>query len=512
MNTKPLSLFIYALLSLAMFIAAAPELSAQNFSGRGVDMRSMEQARHSCREPAFTVRTELIQVSITIRDILECNEKGGFYREDGSCDIVVSPGHEFFLNDGSRNEDALAFVTGGGTALIGGPDGETVTCCSDSTERDRFSCPSGQSGQIVDHYSVNCDTGARTFIRTTDNCTDLACEDDPDHPDYPDCGACTEDHNDVACCDDFPDADVCDDDCDPETDPECPGFCDENPDHEDCVDDCDPETDPECPGFCDENPDHADCKEATCTACSTTLTVNGSVTVYNKSSLECDEKYTSTNITCQEAADGSGEMTTPVWGSTYYCDVPREPDDCGEAEPSGCDNPCNQGQTISHDGSITVYKDETLGCGDTATSGNLSCTDGSLSAPWNYVCTAPDTSCDTCSNPCKPDDTISHNGSITMYQSGEWTCAPGASAPTQQASCNDGNLTNVGVCNAPPCTTPSLSCEDLQGPEPTCADLGCDDTNCHKRCCGAGGWICRNRHGVGGGVIGPKDCALLGNE
>ena len=161
MTRNAFTLLMFALLAVIMAFASVPSANAQTFSGRGVDMRAIQGKSHSCRDPAMNLQGRLIRLRVSIKQILECNEKGGFYRENGNCDLAVSPGHSFIKDPATSpsNEDTLAFITGGGTALIGGPDGETVTCAPlPSCTYDGTDYEDGDSITLYEQSEV-CDEG-----------------------------------------------------------------------------------------------------------------------------------------------------------------------------------------------------------------------------------------------------------------------------------------------------------------------------------------------------------------
>ena len=72
------SLLVLTLVATIALIAAQP--SAQNFSGRGVDMRALQGQAAQCRGPALRLQQRVVVLQESIRDILECNARGEFLR------------------------------------------------------------------------------------------------------------------------------------------------------------------------------------------------------------------------------------------------------------------------------------------------------------------------------------------------------------------------------------------------------------------------------------------------
>ena len=166
------------------------------------------------------------------------------------------------------------------------------------------------------------------------------------------------------------------------------------------------------------------------------LAHGSSVTAYQNSDVPYGSSCVSQTRTCTDGSL-SGSYTNA---------------NCNVASPNPCSLPW--GGSINHNQSTTAYQSSSVACGGSCTSQTRTCNDGSLSGSYsNASCSVA--ACASCSLPWG--GSISHNQSVTAYQSSSVSC--GNSCNSQTRTCNNGSLSgsygnsscSVAACG---CTLP----------------------------------------------------------
>lgn len=177
-----------------------------------------------------------------------------------------------------------------------------------------------------------------------------------------------------------------------------------------------------------------------CSGASCTLPWGGSInhgqsaTAYQTSSVACGSTCTSQSRTCNNGSL-SGSYTNQS---------------CSVSPCASC--PLPWGGSINHGQSATAYQSASVPCGSSCNSQNRTCNNGSLSGSYsNASC-----SVGACGCTLPWGGSINHGQSVTAYQASSVPC--GNSCTSQNRSCNNGSLSgsyansscSVGSCG---CTT-----------------------------------------------------------
>jgi len=297
-----------------------------------------------------------------------------------------------------------------------------------------------------------------------------------------------------------PDSGVCVDqvpECDPETDPDCPGYeppCDPetDPDCEGYVEACDPATDPDCPGYeppCDHECEDGSivCSEDECEPCDF-VCENGEIVCFEDECQECDHVCPDGSIVCSE--DECEECDHVCPDGSIACSE----DECEEPE---CDIVCDpETQELNEESCECITLEIPLTCADdmgnpvdcdspdcvsgpcVETTCDHECEDGSIvcsadeCVPCDYVCPNNDVVCDEsecgdhcpegteydgwmCVAICDPETDPDCEGYVEPCDPVTDPECPGYEPPCDY-ECEDGSI----VCDASECEPCDFECED----------------------------------------------------